>query len=199
MNNDSKKWCVYKHTCLINGKIYIGQTSSIKTRWKPFSYKNCTMFHEAIQKYGWENFSHEIIEDNLSLEEANEREEYWIKYYDTTNKEKGYNLKSGGMNNLHSLETKLKMSKTRKGVPKTEEHKKHISEGLKKYKRTEEHNLNNRLAQHGKKVECIETGNVYISLAEAQRQTGTNKTSIGRVCNGKQHTAGGYHWRFIDE
>ena len=90
------------------------------------------------------------------------------------------------------------MSKTRKGVPKSEKHKKAISEALKKYERTPEHNRNNQLAQHGKKVQCIETGIIYESLAEAERQTGILRETISRNCRGKQKSASGYHWRFIN-
>ena len=79
---------IYKHTCKVNGKSYIGQTSStdIKNdRWQNGAgYKQCTVFYRAIKKYGWDNFTHEIIEDNIeTLEQANEREHYWIMHYHT--------------------------------------------------------------------------------------------------------------------
>ena len=121
-----------------------------------------------------------------------------IKQYDATNPQKGFNLKSGGLNNLHSEATKQRMSETRKGVSKTEEHKKAISEGLKRYERTPEHNRNNQLAQHRKIVQCIETGIIYESLSDAERQTGILAETISRNCRGKQKSASGYHWRFIE-
>jgi len=51
---------IYKHTSP-TGKCYIGQTVDIKNRWKPSAYRQCKKFHNAIKKYGWENFTHEII------------------------------------------------------------------------------------------------------------------------------------------
>lgn len=51
----------------------------------------------------------------------------------------------------------------------------------------------------GKKVECVETGVIYKSMLEANRQTGINNASISHVLNGRAKTAGGYHWRFADE
>ena len=191
-------WCIYKHTLKEDGRGYIGQTNSIQNRWKPSAYKTCTYFYNAIQKYGWDNFEHEILLSNLTLEEANIQEEMIIKQYDATNPQKGFNLKSGGLNNLHSEATKQRMSETRKGVSKTEEHKKAISEGLKRYERTPEHNRNNQLAQHRKIVQCIETGIIYESLSDAERQTGILAETISRNCRGKQKSASGYHWRFIE-
>lgn len=190
------KWVVYVHTLILDGRKYIGQTNDIKARWKPSAYKTCVKFYNAIQTYGWENFTHKILYSDLTLEEANEIEERLIKEYDTVNN--GFNLDSGGLNHLHSQDTKDKMSKTRKGVPKSEEHKKAISEALKRYERTSEHNRNNQLAQHRKEVQCIETGIIYESLADAERKTGILGETISRNCRGKQKSASGYHWRFIN-
>lgn len=50
-----------------------------------------------------------------------------------------------------------------------------------------------------KSVLCVETGNVYSSTGEAARQTGASQASISSCCNGKQKTAGGYHWKYVDE
>ena len=191
-----KSWCVYKHT-LPDGRCYIGQTCDISTRWKPSAYKNCVKFYSAIQKYGWRNFSHEILADNLTLEEANHLEEEYIKQYNSI--ENGFNLNSGGENKLHSQETKDKMSQTRKGVPHSLEHNEAISKALTGKKKTPEHIRNNQLAQHRKPVECIETGEKYESLSDAERKTGILGETISRCCRGKQKTASGFHWRFIDE
>ena len=192
-----RNWCVYKHTLKNDGRIYIGQTNNIKTRWKPSAYKSCPVFYAAILKYGWENFEHEILYSNLTLAEANEKEEELIAKYDSINN--GFNLNSGGLNHLASQSTKDKMSQTRKGIPKSEEHKKAISEALKSHKRTPEHNRNNQLAQHRKQVQCIETGVIYESLSDAERKTGILGETISRNCRGKQKQASGFHWRFTDE
>lgn len=100
-------WVIYKHTNKINGKVYIGQTKTWNPhkRWQSgVAYiregKYLTKFAKAIIKYGWINFSHEIIEQDISSqEEADIREKYWIKYYDATNNLYGYNSTDGGMGN----------------------------------------------------------------------------------------------------
>ncbi len=103
-------WLIYKHTNLINGKVYIGQTKQApNNRWKNGSGylkdQRLSVFALAIKKYNWTNFSHEIIESNIETQElANEREMYWIKYYnsyigfDNTN---GYNMTLGGDSGEH--------------------------------------------------------------------------------------------------
>lgn len=100
MSQDNKKYIIYKHTNLKNNKIYIGQTcQKPQNRWgkEGAGYKG-QMFYSAIQKYGWNNFSHEILYTNLSLEEANYKEAELIQKYQTTNPQYGYNIEKGGNN-----------------------------------------------------------------------------------------------------
>ena len=94
-----KTYVIYLHKNKINNKIYIGQTcQKPEKRWDyGCGYKRHNLhFYNAIKKYGWNNFEHIILEDCLSLEQANEREQYWIKYYNSNQEEKGYNLTAGG-------------------------------------------------------------------------------------------------------
>lgn len=94
---------IYKITNQINGKVYIGQSVHINQRWN--QHRSAAFnsndkdynkyFYCSIRKYGLKNFIFEIIEE-CKQEELNEKEIYWIKYYDSTNKEKGYNVLSGG-------------------------------------------------------------------------------------------------------
>lgn len=48
-----------------------------------------------------------------------------------------------------------------------------------------------------KSVVCMETKIVYQSINDAERETGICATNIGRVCKGKNRTAGGYHWEYV--
>jgi group I intron endonuclease len=124
-NTEENKWCVYVHTNKINGKKYIGQTCQIpEKRWKSgLGYQRNPYFYNAIQKYGWENFEHEILASNLTLDEANNMEEFYINKFDTTNNMNGYNMQSGGQNRTHIDETKEKIRAAHLG--------KHVSEETK--------------------------------------------------------------------
>lgn len=81
----------------------------------------------------------------------------------------------------HTEETKKKIRESRKGKQLSEETKEKISKTL------------------GKKVMCIETDTIYLSIRDAERQTEINHCNISSCCNGKQKTAGGYHWVFVNE
>ena len=74
-------------------------TKNASARWvnNGSQYKKCKFFYRAIQKYGWDNFEHEILIDNISKEEACLIEKELIKKYKTQDKNFGYNIASGGL------------------------------------------------------------------------------------------------------
>ena len=108
---------VYIHTNLINGKKYIGITSQKpEYRWADGKgYKHNDYFTKSIFKYGWNNFSHEIIYSNLSKKEACLKEQELIEKYKSNLHDFGYNMESGGIYCKISKETKDKISKSLKG------------------------------------------------------------------------------------
>lgn len=108
-------YLIYKHTSP-SGKSYIGQTKHIEKRTKEHQTKHseCRVFKNAIQKYGFENFTTEILAENLSLEEANILEEKFISDYNTI-VPNGYNLKSGGLSQIPSQESLELMSIVKRG------------------------------------------------------------------------------------
>lgn len=106
---------IYKIVNSINDKIYVGQTTrNIRERF--YEHKKtsnpCVFLKQAMQKYGKDKFSISLIETVSSIEEANERESYWISLYNSTNGNYGYNFCSGGQGNPSpcSPKTKEKLS-----------------------------------------------------------------------------------------
>lgn len=114
-------YCVYKHISPSN-KIYVGITNNPKHRWygDGNGYKHNKHFYSAIQKYGWNNFKHEILFDGLTKEIACEKEKELIKEYNSTNPKIGYNISLGGEaifeGRKHTKKTKEKISNTLKGT-----------------------------------------------------------------------------------
>lgn len=109
-----------------NRKVYIGITrQKVKDRWKNGKgYKENDYLVNAIKKYGWDNIEHIVLFENLTKEEAEQKEIELIAKYKSTKREFGYNIENGGNSvGKISKETKMKISKTLKGrhcSPKTE-------------------------------------------------------------------------------
>lgn len=128
MNN----YNVYKHI-FPNKKVYIGITcQKPEYRWRNGKgyYKGQNKMYKAIEKYGWENVKHEILFENLTKEEAEQKEIELISFYNS-NKKGGYNIENGG-NCANSIteETREKMRLNHKGMlgkHRTEETKKKLS------------------------------------------------------------------------
>lgn len=141
---------IYKTTNLVTGKIYIGQKKS--KRFKGNAYLGSgKKLKDAINKYGKDAFNVELLEEIDCLEKMDDREIYWISYYDSTNKDIGYNMSNGGNVNRalsgenhplyhkgHTLESRKKMSDSHKGVPLSKEHIQRRVESRKGYHHSDE-------------------------------------------------------------
>lgn len=101
-------YIVYKITNTVNNKIYIGLTNkSLQKRWKThcnsaFSKNDPCVFHKAIRKYGEDSFKKEILESDLTEDEAKEKEIFYIKKFNSYYLNGyGYNMTFGGEINSH--------------------------------------------------------------------------------------------------
>lgn len=113
---------IYKITCLKNNKLYIGQTTkTIEWRFEKHLYdaeksKNPRLhFQRAIKKYGKDAFKIEKIDEAKNQNELNEKEKYWIKFYNSI--ENGYNTAEGGEGgNTYKGRTQEEMELTKKKI-----------------------------------------------------------------------------------
>ena len=160
---------IYVHINKINGKMYIGQTKQkVEDRWLyGYGYQNNVYFWKAIQKYGWDNFDHIVLIDNLSLEEANIIETELIKKYNTIDNNIGYNLKPGGKNAKNTIETNKKISQSKLGHSVSEETRRKISDNHADYKGEN----NPRYGQH-----CTEETKQKIR----EKVSGSNNGNFGK-------------------
>lgn len=124
------KYLVYIHINKINGKKYIGITSKNPIRrWgKDGSGYKGQRFYNAIQKYGWNNFKHVIIADNLTENEAKELEVKLIAKYKTTDDKYGYNMTYGGELEIPNEIVRRKISEANKNRVYSKETRKKIGE-----------------------------------------------------------------------
>ena len=220
-------YIVYQHKNKINGKVYIGITSQKpEQRWgsQGCNYKSSPHFYSAIQKYGWDNFEHNILFTELTKEQACLKEQELIKEYNSMNREFGYNSTSGGdiftmnektkqkisqamMGNQNNLghpcseEKKKKISNAQKGREFTEEHKQKLSEAAKNrhVPCSEEKKQILKEKSHKKPVYCEELDKIFESVQECGRQLGIPATNISKLCNGRGKTLKGYHLRYYND
>lgn len=193
-------YVLYEHRNKINGKRYIGITNNTTKRWygKGKHYEGSPYFYSAIQKYGWDNFTHTILVRGLSREEASELERRFIKAYRTCEKPYGYNLAEGGVNaptmlgKHHSEATRRKIGKGNAGKRHSEEQNKRHSEHMKGL-------MVGSRNHKSRAVRCINTGEVFESQRIAAESKGVLQSKIWKCCNGQATHTHGLQWEYADK
>lgn len=226
MLSQSDRYFVYSHTNKLNGKKYIGITKQKKPelRWGSNGRNYSSYFRNAIDKYGWANFDHEILYEGLTKEEACEAEISLIKQYNTQDRNFGYNITEGGTAPIMPEEIREKISiallgnKNGQGIPCSEEKRRKISEAQKGIKFSDERRLHLSEAKKGKShapisaesrkkisdahkkkpVYCVELNRVFPSIQECGRQMNIDATSICACCRGRFKSIKGYHFNYAD-
>ena len=212
---------IYKWTNEINKKVYIGQSINIYKRFLDYKKGRFNQYMKrAIDKYGIDNFTIEILERNIDEDKLDEYEQKWIDYYESYKNENGYNIapiagttrgikksldermqmsirasqRIGEMNpfygKVHSDETKQKISKANSGK---------FKHSISIYQRER---MNEGRLQTLERVKQIDKNNqeiikIFESAVIASNETGVDYYGIRRCCRNKQKTAGGYMWEFV--
>ena len=214
MENNYK---VYKHI-FPNGKVYIGITKlKPKYRWghNGNGYYHHPFLINAIKKYGWDNIKHEVLFENLTQQQAEQKEIELIALNKSNDRQFGYNISRGGfIAGKHSIETRIKISNAKKGRKATEETKHKQSLSLRGIKKDEVWKMKIGLGNQGKvhskeqnmlqtdmyskEVLCVETGIKYKNAKVAAISLGHNNrgTNIQNVIDNLNRTAYGFHWRY---
>jgi group I intron endonuclease len=224
-----KEYFVYKHTSP-DGRIYIGITrqNPPSKRWNSGTgYKYNTYFTRTIKKYGWANFTHEILASGLTEDEAKKEEIRLISEYKSNERKYGFNISSGGESKAGtkiSEQQKQRISEANKGKLVSQETREKLRQSSLKVWQNESHvqhmreiNSGANNTCYGKKLtreEILSTKNPsrvlqftksgvfvreYISLHEASDKTGVNRQSISLCCKKKFAQASGYIWRYYDD
>jgi group I intron endonuclease len=185
---------VYKITNKITGKIYIGITNQgsgarYRHHWYESRIGEPSPIHRSMAKYGEDNFTLEIIDFAETYEELKEKEKFWIKKFNSTDRNIGYNLTEGGdgtFGRTHSEETKEKIRQKALGRKISEETKKKMSEArIGKCSDKQREHLK-KISIQAKAIPVLQfskTGEFiakYESVSEAARQTGINGDTIER-------------------
>lgn len=169
---------IYKIENLVNGKVYIGQTTQDGGFNKRYHFSGCDIervynYHlnknkynegyngyllNSIKKYGFDTFKvAKIFDIAFSKEELDIKEQIWIRIYDSTNKEHGYNFDEGGARGKRSERTKEKLRQSNLG----------------------------KVSKKRQKVVCLNENIIFDSLTEAGEYYNTRRQHIASVCKNK--------------
>ena len=222
-------YTVYQHKNKVNGKSYFGITSrKPEVRWghNGVNYKTTPYFYSAIKKYGWDNFEHIIIYENLTKEEACLMEQVLIKDNKSNTREYGYNHTTGGecgfvmsdearkklsaamtgnknnYGNHLSEETKEKIRQSNIGKKRTDEERKKMSESAKKRHVPCSEEKKKKLSQsypNKKRVYWEEQDIIFDSVQECSRKTGISAAEVSHICSGKRKPINGFHLFYYND
>ncbi len=200
---------IYKTTNIINKKIYIGQTTK-----QTYNYLGSGLILlKAIKKYGVENFIREIIEICDTKEQTNIREKFWIKEFNSTDKNIGYNISIGGNGgNLGDLVNK-KISESskkngrmignqlKKGIAPPNKGKQMSLEQKEKLRKpkTDIHKKNLSIVKMGKgtkKIKCLNNNIIYNSIKEACLELNLNNSNVVEILKGRLKSIKGFKFEY---
>ena len=217
-----KKSGIYCIENMINSKKYIGQSVNIYSRWAQHKNELNDNKHsndylqKSWNKYGSDNFNFYVIEF-CDIDKLDEREIYYINFYKTLDRDKGYNLMSGGtFGRKYSTESRIKMSqslnrhrvtsKTRIKISKNHVDingennpmygKHHTEETRRKVSEANKGKISKR--RNRNTVFCIELERTFEDATEAGKELNLDGSAILKCCRGERKTCGGYHWKFVD-
>ena len=164
---------IYKHTCNVNNLSYIGKTKdTIENRlYNHLKSKKNSHFSNALKKYGVENFTSVILEKNISDNNVNKREKYWIKYYDTFPHQFNKTEGGDGGNCRHNYKHNTKEHNKKISVWHKDKVTVIIKATGEKVKVSREEFINNR--------------NLYLGITEGIKKTKEHKQKISESLKGK--------------
>jgi len=216
---------IYRHTCLVTGKSYVGWTSlSIRKRWEnhiKIARKGATFhFHCALRKHGLMCWKHDVLFVCKTKREALKAEVYWIAKLDTYNN--GYNMTRGGEGNLWETpwnkgkdirnerpDVCKKLSDSHMGQKPWNVGKPATEEAIESLKRSWQRDrewrsqvsrnaIRKLIAQQNKPIVQLSLNGDVIAEYPSVKAAGeaTGAKHISGACHGTRKTAGGFRWRF---
>lgn len=218
------KYYIYITTNLINQKKYIGKRKCKCDIAQDTYLGSGKILQSAIKKYGKENFAKNILEVCDSEEICNEREKYWIAFYNASYNDDFYNIASGGEggNTYAGLSDeeleRIRQIKSEKSSGEnnprykalvTTETKERISHGVREhYLQTGRSPTSEKLGKDNKLsmlIFCIELNQMFYGIGDASRMLDIPKPNIIRsLKSAGKYSAGKIngeklHWIYMEE
>ena len=218
----------------VNHKKYIGQSTNVYYRWSKhktelrYNRHDNDYLQKSWNKYGEDKFEFKLLEE-CSIEKLDEREIHYIELYNTLNRDKGYNLKTGGQlggsivsdsvrekiskaekkfyeNNEEALQMRREAALKQWSNPKIKDKISGKNNGMYGKHHTDE--ACKKISEAKKGTPCWKKNltpvfcvelNRVFSCADEAQKELNINPQIVQVCKGNRKTCGGYHWKFITE
>lgn len=166
---------VYKLVNLTNGKIYVGSTKNFKRRFQEYKSKRKPKqsIHHAILKYGFEQFTFQVLEIVDNIDKLSRQEQYWMDLLNPFN-ERGYNVHPQAW--------------ARGALSK---------DGKNKVGKAARHYHSRSIYQID--IDSLQIIEQFPSAIEAGKRLGKTSETIGQCANHKEQTAYGFYWRWKKE
>ena len=200
MSEIERRYKLYVHISPSNKRYYGITRLDVKKRWGSggCGYRYQPYIWNAIQKYGWDNFTHEVLFDNLTEDEACLIEQCYIALYDTMDRTKGYNCSIGGVDHLHTEDTKRKVSEIMMGENNPMYGKHHTDEAKKKMSERKKDIYLGSKNPNARKIRCIELDKVFDTVEDALKFINRKRSSLWDAMK-RGGKCGGYHWEYVEE
>ena len=233
-NKTERYGCIYQITNNITHQIYIGRTiNGIKERWREHiidsnNHRDNALLHSDMRKYGYKNFSIQMIEDNIAEHCLDSKEKYYIDTLKSRKEYNNYNMTDGGSGtygcsklNRNDIEQIYNMLKNINEFPYVDEIASRfnvdvstiakINKGvywrnenntypIRKTKQFRRYNgeFDGKNNPRARKVRCIELNKTFDTIQEANKFLGAKQSHISSCCRGERKTSLGYHWEYVE-
>lgn len=205
----------------VNGKRYIGQTTKALDYRKSKHFvqakagKRMYRFQNALSKYGPEGFDFQEIDAAFSADELNDMEDYWVRFYDATSPDCGYNSRLPGDHDYAAISRsnrgRVPHNKGKKVSPELRE-KLLANFGKNRNTFKSGHDIpdewrkswsEKRKGMHNApqtefpktRVQCVETGEIFETVASASKHLGLSSSNFSRLIRKPDTLIGGFHWK----
>lgn len=224
---------IYKITNIVTGQYYIGKTIyDIALRFRQHcndahNRHDNSILHHAMNKYGYDNFAIEVIEDNIPEDQLDTKESYYIAALNSGKEHGNYNMTEGGDGgrtsskfNGETIWELYRMLADVEAYPRVkdiadyfgmdESQVAKINKGIywrnsqltypirkTKQYRTPTETNSGKNNPRARKVLCVELGISFNTIEEANNYFGVKHSHISNCCNGNRNVALDYHWRYL--
>jgi group I intron endonuclease len=203
---------IYAIKNYVNNKVYIGSSKNIYNRFKVHKSRlNLNKHHSSHLQHAYNlnpaDFSFEILELVANTTELELREQFWVDSYKSYNRDFGYNAvrtvdrtsPERQLERWNKPGEKEKQVARMSPINKSFERRKKVSNGLKKhFEDPANRDAKALVCPHRKRIQCIETGEIFNSIAEASRRLSVSVVKIRDSFTGKRKSKN-FSFRLLDE